>query len=170
MSQYRFSPIKSKEELFEAIEYMHYSCLEFVAKVYGKKVPIAGNVAVFCHFDDEYKFLSKFAKGLTLPSSNPNQKYFQLKKPITFDEYNYEWLYIRKPYVDSPEVGDIDFVLSVEGYKQLKAKVASGEVKDAKIFNPTGWDMIELSNSEFDVLPYISTKVMAKRARVQYSQ
>lgn len=170
MNKYRFSPIKSKEELIEAIEYLHHNCLKFVFNVYGKEIPIAGNIAVFCHFADEYKFLSELAKELTLPSNNPDQKYFQLKESIAFGEYSYGWLYICKPYEDSPQVGDIDFVLSDEDYKKLKTKVLNGEIHDAKIFNPSGWDMIELSNSEFDVLPYISTKTMAEKARVQYSQ
>jgi hypothetical protein len=167
---YRFSPIETKERLFEVIEYLHNNCLELVEKVYGDKLPVAGNVAVFCHFDHEYSYLSDLAESLTIKSSNPNQKYFQLKEAITHDGYKYEWLYIRKPHADSPEVGDIDFVLSHEAFLDLKSKVKSGAIQNAKVYNPTNWDMIEISSTEYDVLPYISTKAMAERARIQHSE
>ena len=60
MKLYRFSPIKNKEQLIEAIEYTHLKCLELCKKIYGKHLPVAGNIGIFCHYDDEYKFLTKF--------------------------------------------------------------------------------------------------------------
>lgn len=170
----RFSPIKSKFELEEAIKYLHTECHKICKQITGGYLPVAGDVGVFCHYEDEYELLTKFQEQLTKPSDNPKQKYFLLLDPIVVTESDdapaatYEWLYIRKPSIDSPQVGDIDFVMSDADYAEFKKSVESGAVEGANIYERPGWDMVELKTLDSDVLPYICTKEMAEKVRVRF--
>jgi hypothetical protein len=81
----------------------------------------------------------------------------------------YSYLYIRKPAADSPEAGDVDFVLSTENYKQLKAKLQSGfKIKNAAIYDKPGWDNIEIRDPQINALAYVGTQEMAEKARIKF--
>jgi hypothetical protein len=82
MKLYRFSPIKNKDELIKSIESIDFSCFELCKQSFGKYLPVAGNVGVFCHYDDEYELLTQLRKELCEPSDNPNKKYYPLHNPI----------------------------------------------------------------------------------------
>lgn len=59
MSTYRFSPIHDQEQLMRAIQHIHVACHVLCKHTMEKCLPVAGNIGVFCHFDDEYEFLKK---------------------------------------------------------------------------------------------------------------
>jgi len=167
MQPYRFSPIKNREELLEAIKHTHFSCFELCKKVFGDYLPVAGNIGIFCHYDDEYKFLTKIREELTDFKINWNQKYFLLNEPIVIPakgdvpEATYTYLYIRQPDKDKPQVGDIDFVLDKEKFNELKNLSLEGEsMNGVEIFYRPDLDMVRLSKTDVDVLPYITTSYM----------
>ena len=167
MKLYRFSPIKSKEELFEAIRHIHFECYKLCKQSFGEYLPNAGNMGVFCHYDDEYEFLIKLRGELTEASDNINQKYFRLLKPIVIpakgdiSETTYTYLYIRKPDPYRHHVGDVDFYLQPEKYRELKESLLGGKkIKGARDFERPDLDMVELYNPDADVLAYISTNKM----------
>jgi len=85
MKLYRFSPIENKAQLLEAIKYTHLKCFELCKKIFGEYLPAAGNIGIFCHYDNEYQFLTKLREELTEESDNWNQKYYRLHKPISFN-------------------------------------------------------------------------------------
>lgn len=177
MKLYRFSPIKSEKELLEAIEHTHLECHKLCKISFGKYLPIAENVGVFCHYDDEYEYLTKLRKRLTIDSDNFNQKYFRLRKPIVIPknrdipETVYKYLYIRKPDPYRHHVGDIDFYLELEKYKKLKTEMLKGKkVNGARVFNRPDLDMIELHDPDVDVLGYVSTEYMTELVRVKQSE
>ena len=124
MRPYRFSPIKSKEELYEAIKHTHFACFELCRMAFGKYLPISGNIGIFCHYDNEYTFLTKLREELTKSSDNWNQKYFRLHEPIVVPSKDavpktvYTYLYIRRPDQTHPEVGDVDFVMKREEHQK----------------------------------------------------
>src|SRR3990167_10217554 len=126
MKLYRFSPIKNEQELLEAIKHTHFGCFELCKKTFGRYFPVAGNMGVFCHYDEENKFLTELRKKLTEESDNLNQKYFRLYNPIEIPaqgdvpETTYTYLYIRRPDPYRAQVGDIDFVLEKKNYQELK--------------------------------------------------
>jgi hypothetical protein len=174
MKLYRFSPIENKEQLIEAIAHTHYECFKLCKEAFGKYLPIAGNIGIFCHYDDEYKILIKLREELTEKSDNWNQKYFLLHEPIVIPakddipETTYTYLYIRRPDQYRAQVGDVDFVLGDKEYTQLKNKISEGvEINGAKIFDRPDLDMIELSDPDIDALAYISTKAMTEKVRVK---
>jgi hypothetical protein len=176
MNHYRFSPIKNKEELFAAIRYTHFACYKLCKCAFGKYLPNAGNIAIFCHYFDEYELLTKLRKELTIFSDNPDQKYFRLINPIDIPksievpETIYFYLYIRKPNSNDPQVGDIDFYLEPEEYNDLKKSLLEGkEIEGARIYDRPDLDMIELYDPTTDALGYVSTREMTEKVRVKLS-
>ncbi|HEV7423910.1 MAG TPA: hypothetical protein VGO21_01845 [Candidatus Paceibacterota bacterium] len=174
MKLYRFSPIENREQLLEAVAHTHFMCFELCKKAFGKYLPVAGNMGVFCHYDNEYKFLTKLREELTEKSDNFNQKYFRLHEPIIIPakddvpETIYTYLYVRRPDQYRAQVGDVDFVLDDEEYIKLKKSLSSGaEVNGAKIFDRPDLDMVELSDPDIDALAYISTRAMTEKVRVK---
>jgi hypothetical protein len=177
MKLYRFSPIKSEEELFGAIKHIHFECYKLCKQSFGRYLPNAGNVGVFCHYDDEYEYLIKVRKELTEASDNINQKYFRLHKPIVIStrgdvpKTTYTFLYIRKPDPYRHYVGDVDFYLEPKKYKELKQAMLEGKkVKGARVFERPDLDMIELYDPDVDVLGYVSTEKMSEAVRVKLSE
>ena len=168
--------IASIEELGKIVFRLHVWCHELCKKAMGCYLPIAGNVGIFCQSQEEYEHLSTLAKTLTESSNNPDQKYFKLLEPCVFSDYqdipwaSYEYLYIRKPAEDSPQLWDIDFVLPPEEFETLKSKIRSGDANPLlKIdeYRP-GREMVMIYEDGADALPYISTREMAERMRVKF--
>jgi glyoxylase I family protein len=177
MKLYRFSPIQNKAELLEAIKYVHRACNKLCKQSFGEYLPNAGNLGIFCHYDDEYDRLIALCKEMTEASDNVNQKYFRLHEPITIPaqdgipEATYTHLYIRKPDPYRHHVGDVDFYLEPNEYKELKQAMQNGKViKGARIFPRQDLDMIELYDPDVDACAYISTEKMAATAHVKQSE
>ncbi len=177
MKLYRFSPINNEEKLLEAIKHIHFESHRLCKQSFGYYLPNnAGNIGVFCHYEDEYETLTKIRTRLTEPSDNPNQKYFTLLKPIVISaqdnvpETTYTHLYIRKPDPYRHHVGDIDFYLEPDKYKELKDELIVGKkMKGVRVFERPDLDMIELYDPDIDVLAYVSTEKMSEAVRVKLS-
>lgn len=177
MKLYRFSPIKNKEELVEAIKHTHFECYKLCKQSFGRYLPNAGNIGIFCHYDDEYDFLTKIRKELTEASNNFNQKYFLLHEPIVvpangdIPETTYTYLYIRRPDPYRSQVGDVDFYLPQTEYNELKQQMLEGkkQLKGARVFDRPDLDMIELYDPDVDALGYVSTSTMSEAVRMKLS-
>lgn len=174
MKLYRFSPIKNEDELIQAITHTHLQCFKLCYNSFGEHLPIAGNIGIFCHYDEEYEFLTKLRRRLTESSDNVDQKYFRLHEPIVIPvqdgipETIYTHLYIRKPDIYRAQVGDVDFVMEAERYEKEKERLASGElVQGARIFPRDDLDMIELYNPDIDALGYVSVASMTEKVRIK---
>lgn len=177
MKLYRFSPIQEKEELLEAISYIHFACYKLCKQSFGKNLPNAGNMGVFCHYDDEYARLVQIREQITKPSDDPNQKYFELLDPIVIPakddvpETTYTHLYIRKPDIYRAQAGDVDFYIEQNDYNNLKSELANGKkITGARIFPRKDLDMIELFNPDIDALGYVSTNIMSEKVRIKLSE
>lgn len=154
----------------EVLKKIHSDCHELCQRILSKGLQIAGNIGVFCKDDEEYKRFSKLCGELIKPSDNPNQKYFELKEPISISDATYTHLYIRKP--DTTEYGkyrgDIDFIMSPTEFDLLKQKVNAGGIPGAEIYNRPGWDMVKLTSSDIGSVSYVTTKKMAEKIRVRF--
>lgn len=177
MKLYQFSPIGSKGQLLEAIEYTHIACYELCKQSFGSYLPNAGNMGIFCHYDEEYERLVAIRKEMTEPSDDPNQKYFKLHEPIVIAEQDdvpettYTHLYIRKPDPYRHQVGDVDFYLEQSQYEELKQSlVDSNQIKGARVFPRNDLDMIELYDPDVDALGYVSTNTMTEKVRIKLSE
>ena len=176
MKLYRFSPIKNENELLDAIKHIHFESHKLCKNSFGKYLPNAGNVGVFCHYDDEYKYLIGIREKLTEASDNFNQKYFRLHNPIVIParddvpETTYGFLYIRQSDPYRHHVCDMDFYLEENEYADLKKHIEGGEAAPGARVSPSPrLDMIELFDSDSDVLAYVSTKKMADLVKVTKS-
>jgi len=176
MKFYSFSPIKNEEELLKAIEHIHFSCYKLCKQSFDKYFLNAGNIGIFCHYDDEYKFLTDIRKKLTESSDNFNQKYFKLHKPITIPsrgdvpETTYTYLYIRRPDPYRHHAGDVDFYLEPLKYEELKNSLLNGKIiSGVRVFERPDLDMVELYNPDIDALAYISTEKMSNIVRTKQS-
>lgn len=172
MTLYRFSPIRNKDELLKAIAHIHFSCHKLCKQVFGKYLPTAGNIGVFCHYDDEYEFLNNVHKELTNTSDNWNQKYFCLYSPIIIPltgdipETTYTYLYVRKPATSHPQVGDLDFYMEPEQHVHLKQSLRGGRrMKGVSILDRSDLDLIEVSDPDIDAVAYIGAKTMAENVK-----
>lgn len=177
MPNFHFSPIKDEPTLFEAIKYLHIECNKLCFETFGRYIPNAGNIGIFCHFEEEFTKLIEIRDQLTIPSKNPDQKYFTLIEPITIDQIDnipateYKYLYIRKPKADSPQVGDIDFYFEDQEFELIKQSILTGKVyKNARIYDRPDLNMIEILDPNSDVLPYISTRSETEKVRVKQSE
>lgn len=120
----------------------------------------------FCHYDDEYAFLTKLREEMTDSSESVYGKYFLLRKPIVIPakgdipETTYRYLYIRKPDQNKHQVGDIDFYLEPEKYAKLKRSLLDGKVViGARVLpNRPDLDLIELYDTNIDALGFIGNK------------
>jgi|SRR3989344_1735099 len=163
MRPFRFSPIKNEKELLKAITYVHFSCLKLCKQILGKYLPNAGNIGIFCHYEDEYKYLTKVREKLTILSDSIyNNKYYRLHKPIVIPakgdipETIYTYLYIRRPDITHPDVGDVDFYLEPRQYKKLKDSIIMGKkITGAVIFDRPDLDFIKLFNPKIDVSSFV---------------
>ena len=151
----------------KAIEHVHFSCFELSKRVFGKYLPVSGNLGIFSHFDDEFAFLSKIREELTDKDINWNQKYYLLHDPIVIPakgdvpETTYTFLYVRRPDVEKPQVGDIDIVVGKDEFEKFKTKCLNGkEIKGVELFYRPDLDMIRLSAPDIDALPYVTTEYM----------
>lgn len=174
MKLYRFSPVKDKALLLEALKHMHVECHKLCKASLGEYLPVAGNIGFFCHYEDEYQILTELRKQLTEESDNVNQKYFRLHEPIVMPaqgdipETTYTHLYVRQPDIYRAQVGDIDFVMGQERYDATKKRLQNGEViPGARIFPRGDLDMIELYSPDVDALGYISVNEMTEKVRVK---
>jgi hypothetical protein len=163
MKLYRFSPIKNKGQLIKAIEYTHFTAFKLCKKALGKYLPTAGNIAIFCHYREEFAFLEKLGEELMNHNINFNGKYFRLYEPIVIASKNgvpkttYEYLYIRQADRFRPQVGDADFVMDENEYQKIQKLETINRVE---IFNRPSLSSCELFNPDFDVLIYLTTKTV----------
>ena len=166
MKGFRFSPIQNKEQLFEAIRYIHFACHKLCKQSMGTYLPVAGNIGVVCHFEDEYEFLKKLQSELTDLSQSVYSKYFRLHEPFIIPakddvpETMYSYLYIRKPDPIKHQVGDVDFYLEQEKHAELKQSLLNGKIiKGARVLaNRPELDFIELYDPDIDAWGYIGKK------------
>lgn len=165
MKLYRFSPIKSHDETFKALNYVYETTHALTHKVLGEYLQNLGNIVIFCHYDDEFEYLDNFKKQITIDDDNINNKYFKLKDQIIIDRdgdrpgATLRYLYIRPPDPWRAQVGDVDFYLEPSRYKDLKDQISNGTAKKGlRIFPRDDLDMIEVYDPDFDVLAYIRPK------------
>jgi len=166
MKLYRFSPIKTQEELFQAIEYIHVQTHKLCKKNIGKYLTPTGSLAIFTHYPEEFEMLTTIRDSLT-GEENYNKKYYKFLESVHFEatseapEATYRYLYIRHPDPYRSQVGDIDFVLPPEEHKKLQTRLESGEsISGIRPSPEDHLELIELYDPDVDVLSYLDTMTM----------
>lgn len=173
MKRFRFSPIKNQEELLKAVKYIHIESFKLCNQKLGYFLPVAGNIGVFCHDDEEFEFLTGIREKLTDYSANWNKKYFRLYQPLVIPategipETSYTYLYIRKNDAEHDQVGDLDFYMEPSRYKELKQSLVLGKkIQGVEILDRPDLDLIQISDTNVDVVAFIGQKTMAENVIV----
>jgi hypothetical protein len=167
---YRFSPIDSYPDFFEALSYIHEAGNRLCFEALGEYLPVAENIGYFCHYESEYQLLSALRVDLTDPSVNFLGKYFLLNEPLSYASVNaipaaeYKYIYVRGPDPYRAQVGDVDFVMNQEKFEALKQQLTADPLSNphARIFPESRLDMIELHHPDIDVLSYIVSNTMTE--------
>lgn len=164
-----FSPIKDHHELLKALEYVHISCHKLCKRTFGKYLPIAGNIGIFTHYEDEFRYLTKMREELTEIDDNISNKYYRLHEPITFPKIGdipkttYLYLYIRRPEEDHPDAGDVDFYLEDKKYRDLKGSLLNGTLMEGvKIFERVDLDYVKLYDPNVQASAFVGTNCYTK--------
>lgn len=167
MNLYRFSPIQNEEELRNALVHTHAACHRLCKQSFGKYLPVAGNIGIFCHYDDEYIFLDTLQDSITDKTQTMLRKYYRFRTPFVVPSQGeipgatYTHLYIRKPDPYRFQVGDVDFLLDQPAYTKQKHILLEGiGIRGARMFPRTDLDMIELFDPDIDALAYIRTNTL----------
>ncbi len=157
--------------LLDRIRCIHQDCYKLCQQAFGKDLLNSGNMGVFCQNEEEYQHFEQIRQEITLPSDNLKQKYFTLVEPIVVGDIAYQYLYIRQPDVSDygKFLGDVDFYMPDADYLELKERLAEGETfSGAKMYDRTGWDMIQLSDPNIKSVAYVSTLEMAQKAHIKH--
>ncbi|MFZ2206788.1 MAG: hypothetical protein WA061_03995 [Microgenomates group bacterium] len=167
MHSHLFNPINDTSQLLKTIEYIHVECHRLCKKNLGYLLPVAGNIGVFCHFEDEFIRLTRIREELTEANNNWNKKYFKLHVPIIIPQKNeipattYTYLYIRKPNKNTPHIGDVDFYMEPNKFLALKQSLLEDKTMEGvSIFNRPDLDLIRLFDPEINVSSFIGQKTM----------
>lgn len=162
MKLYRFSPIQTEAQLFEAITYLHKACHTLCFQTFGRYLPVSGNVGIFSHYEPEFDFLLSVRDKLVNQTVNYKQKYYQLKQPIVIKAQGdipgatYSLLYIRRPDPYRAQVGDIDFVLPPNEHEAFKGTLETEKFRNgARLYHRAEENMIELCHPDIDAAAYV---------------
>ena len=116
-------------------------------------------VAVFSQNAPEYESFLKETKSMgKIVEKTPTGPIFKLDSPIKTKAGELFIIKIRKPDKTRPQKGDADF--RIDNYKEFKEKYFSD--KHFSLIERKDYQMLELKDSDFDVLVYFSNPPISK--------
>lgn len=162
---YRFSPIKNRAELDEAIRYVASTATKMMFKVAGNIVDIH-SLTVFSHYEDEYRSLLAVMSGQSQLQEANNDVRFTLKTPMRIEAMRLEVngqqhtniqaiteVRIRKPDPYRMQVGCCDIDVSSGQFQFLED--SDGQHGDnSRLIERPDLRMIEYYHPDYDVLVY----------------
>lgn len=151
MKLYRFSPIKTEEDLYKAFEYIVTELKKLSEQVLDRQMAI-NTLKVFAHYHDEYRYLFELIskKGEDAPFNSETSHYSIVKENIAGENIEYLGVRVVDPYRLHVGCGDFE----VDNFKDFENKVnLSGFIRKVDK------EMIEIWHPDFDVLGYVVPKL-----------
>jgi len=134
-----------KITIFDLIKKIISECIELKDKYINEKDLIIDWICIFSQSDEEYQELTRQANEVgEVIETTATGLIYKFGKP--------KLLKIRMPDATRPEIGDVDFTTD---YEQLKNKYLDNN--RFKLIVREKFEMIELSDSDFDVRVYFSS-------------
>ena len=161
-------------ELLNRIRYVLINCRKLIKSTFKQDFPTSGNIGIFSQSEQEYIKFKRITEDLVNKSTNPNQKYFELNEQLILKDGDYiatfTHIYIRKfdPSEYGKNKGDIDFIVDDKEYSKLKDEVSKNKYQGAEMYQRPGWDTIQITEKNIDVVSYLSTREMAEKVRVKF--
>jgi len=116
-------------------------------------------VAIFSQNASEYESFLKETKRIgKIVKDTPTGPIFKLGSPIKTKAGEIFIIKIRKPDKTRPQRGDADF--RIDNYKEFKEKYLSDQ--HFSLIERKDYQMLELKDSDFDVLVYFSNPPISK--------
>lgn len=163
--QYRFSPIQSDGALLKAVEYVARTTTLLAEKIVGEPFPIK-SLTIFSHDQLEYENLVKILAELGMPYNESNGPRVVLHNPIIAGDNKITHLRIRKPDLERPQVGCNDFETDYTAFKEQYLDAHPGNLR---LIKRPAYEMIELSDPEFDVLAYVVSPEITPSVTPQFN-
>ena len=152
---YRFSPIKTQEQLLESIRYIDSQATELSNKIIKKEYPLS-SLTVFSHYADEFEVLKKILLGMGDQQTENNGPYVKLTNPLVLRGNALKFLRIRKPDPYRMQVGCCDF--NIPNYDDFKANYLKTNTSKLRLIERVDYEMIEFHDPDFDILAYVISK------------
>ena len=149
---YRFSPIESKEELLDAVQYVASKASELSKRVTGIEYQIV-TLTVFAHYPEEYEKLREISLELGEFDHENNGVFVKLHEPINLSSGKLELLRIRKPDPYRMQVGCCDF--EVGDYERFKRAYLQKNSQSLRLIERPEYEMIEFFSPDYDILAYV---------------
>lgn len=155
MSDFRFSPIRSRDELLTTIQYVAENTTKLCQKVIGRILPIS-SLTVFSHYPDEFENLDTIVRLMGPLITYNNGPYVNLAEPILLPTGKLTKLRVRHPDPERPQVGCNDF--GVDDYHAFKSEYLEQHPNNLRLVIRPEYEMIEFFDKDFDVLAYVVSK------------
>jgi|SRR3989344_3605728 len=148
---YRFSPIKSEEQIRKAFSYIALELDKLSKKVIGKSLHI-DTLKIFAHYPEEYNFVHKYISklGQEAPFNSKTSFYVKVQQNIEGFDIKYLGIRIADPY--RLHVGCGDYYESKD-FENLNKQANINPLM--RVFKE---DMLEIWHPDFDILGYIVKK------------
>lgn len=149
----------------EIIEYIVPKTLEITRTYVPEETLEINYSAIFCRNDEEYERLHKEASQLgEIVDDTPKGPLYKLQNPLETPAGPLQLLKIRKPDTARPQRGDADFTLkNYNGFKETHLQ----DTEHFKLIERANFEMIELRDSNFDVLVYFSNPPLTEQFDVK---
>ena len=172
MKQYRFSPIESKDQLIEAVEYVVKQATKLYFRVVGDAVRCDIKYAtIFAHYNDEFEKIKKLLEQLGTSEEANNGVGVKLSQPLVVASgsierdgetktvtHQVEYIRVRKPDHYRMQVGCFDFEVDDDdelgGYWGFKDYYGMHS-DNPRTIKCEGYEMLEFNNQDVDVLAYM---------------
>lgn len=152
MKLYRFSPIRNKKKLNEAVKYVATQNTKLCKKIIGKPLPIT-SLTIFAHYHAEYEEIVEILSKIGKYYNENNGIRVTLHNPIKVGRNTITHLRIRRPDPYRMHVGCSD--LNIKNYSSFKKKYLDNKSKNLRLIVRSEYEMIEFFDPDFDILAYV---------------
>lgn len=144
---YRFSPIKTEEQIEEVLSYITSELEKLSLKSFDKELPIT-TLKIFPHYFDEYKYLLDYVMKLGPKASFSSDTSYYAEVDKEINGYNIKYIGVRivDPYRLQVGCGDYE----IENFKEFE-----NSIKETELIRNFREEMIEIWHPDYDILGYV---------------
>lgn len=152
MQLYRFSPIKTKEALLDAMVYEHTASSEMFLQITGETAPIT-SLTIFAHYPEEFEMLKMIQATMGRQVGEVLGPRVELHQPLTVNGCEVTHLRIRQPDPYHGQVGSNDY--DIPDYEAFKARFLAAKPDNLRLLVRPNYELIEFWHPDFDVTGYV---------------
>ena len=152
---YRFSPIRTEEQLIESIRYIDSQARELSNKIIKKEYPLS-SLTIFSHYPDEFEQLKEILFKMGEQQAENNGPYVRLVNPLVLRGGALKFVLVIKPDPYRMQVGCCDF--NIPDYDEFKSNYLKSTTNKLRLIERVDHEMIEFFDPDFDILAYVVNK------------